>query len=143
MCVCVPGKTPRSSYLRGEVIELPAEINGQRSPVTKRCSRSWVMMEDGAPYPWHGASPSPEPTSLVLGSHPRYWAPPWLIPPSFPGRNFLQKVLLAGGSDSPYSRAMRGQITLSQVIPWVPAVEHHRGLGKSSSRIYCFGFGVD
>ncbi|XP_074438295.1 bifunctional epoxide hydrolase 2 isoform X2 [Larus michahellis] len=31
-------------------------------------------------------------------------------------RNFLQKVLLAGGSDSPYSRAMRGQITLSQLF---------------------------
>ncbi|NXV23103.1 HYES hydrolase, partial [Cepphus grylle] len=31
-------------------------------------------------------------------------------------RNFLQKVLMAGGSDSPYSKAMRGQITLSQLF---------------------------
>ncbi|KAK2523350.1 Ephx2 [Columba livia] len=29
--------------------------------------------------------------------------------------NFLQKVLFAGGSDSPYAKAMKGQITLSQL----------------------------
>ncbi|XP_026702130.1 bifunctional epoxide hydrolase 2, partial [Athene cunicularia] len=33
-----------------------------------------------------------------------------------PGRNFLQKVMFAGGSDSPYARAMRGHITLSQLF---------------------------
>ncbi|KAM6432758.1 bifunctional epoxide hydrolase 2 isoform 1-T1 [Rhynochetos jubatus] len=31
-------------------------------------------------------------------------------------RNFLQKVLFAGGTDSPYAKAMRGQITLSQLF---------------------------
>ncbi|NXW24293.1 HYES hydrolase, partial [Circaetus pectoralis] len=31
-------------------------------------------------------------------------------------RNFLQNVMLAGGSDSPYAKAMRGQITLSQLF---------------------------
>ncbi|NXJ85479.1 HYES hydrolase, partial [Trogon melanurus] len=31
-------------------------------------------------------------------------------------RDFLQKVMFAGGSDSPYSKAMRGQITLSQLF---------------------------
>ncbi|NXT53908.1 HYES hydrolase, partial [Pluvianellus socialis] len=32
------------------------------------------------------------------------------------GRNFLRKVLFAGGSDSPYAKAMKGQITLSQLF---------------------------
>ncbi|NXD72377.1 HYES hydrolase, partial [Eolophus roseicapillus] len=31
-------------------------------------------------------------------------------------RNFLQKVMFAGGSDSPYAKVMRGQITLSQLF---------------------------
>uniref|UniRef100_A0A8C3JHF9 Epoxide hydrolase 2 n=1 Tax=Calidris pygmaea TaxID=425635 RepID=A0A8C3JHF9_9CHAR len=31
-------------------------------------------------------------------------------------RNFLRDVLLAGGSESPYAKAMRGQITLSQLF---------------------------
>ncbi|KAM6083514.1 bifunctional epoxide hydrolase 2 [Chlamydotis macqueenii] len=31
-------------------------------------------------------------------------------------RDFLRKVLFAGGSDSPYARAVRGQITLSQLF---------------------------
>ncbi|NXF55451.1 HYES hydrolase, partial [Oceanites oceanicus] len=31
-------------------------------------------------------------------------------------RNFLQKVMFAGGSDSPYAKAMRGKITLSQLF---------------------------
>ncbi|XP_076188613.1 bifunctional epoxide hydrolase 2 [Aptenodytes patagonicus] len=31
-------------------------------------------------------------------------------------RNFLRKVMFAGGSDSPYAKAMRGQITLSQLF---------------------------
>ncbi|NXW52583.1 HYES hydrolase, partial [Nyctiprogne leucopyga] len=31
-------------------------------------------------------------------------------------RNFLRKVMFAGGSDSPYARVMRGQITLSQLF---------------------------
>ncbi|NXK99686.1 HYES hydrolase, partial [Mesembrinibis cayennensis] len=30
--------------------------------------------------------------------------------------NFLRKVMFAGGSDSPYAKAMRGQITLSQLF---------------------------
>ncbi|KAM7062678.1 bifunctional epoxide hydrolase 2 [Acridotheres tristis] len=35
----------------------------------------------------------------------------WALP-----RNFLRDVLLAGGSQSPHSRAMSGQITLSQLV---------------------------
>ncbi|KFO78300.1 Bifunctional epoxide hydrolase 2, partial [Cuculus canorus] len=31
-------------------------------------------------------------------------------------RNFLLKAMLAGGSDSPYAKAMKGQITLSQLF---------------------------
>uniref|UniRef100_A0A8D0EWG8 Epoxide hydrolase 2 n=1 Tax=Strix occidentalis caurina TaxID=311401 RepID=A0A8D0EWG8_STROC len=31
-------------------------------------------------------------------------------------RNFLQKVMFAGGSDSPYAKAMKGKITLSQLF---------------------------
>ncbi|XP_065538027.1 bifunctional epoxide hydrolase 2 isoform X2 [Lathamus discolor] len=31
-------------------------------------------------------------------------------------RNFLRKVMFAGGSDSPYAKVMRGQITLSQLF---------------------------
>ncbi|NWS78411.1 HYES hydrolase, partial [Crotophaga sulcirostris] len=31
-------------------------------------------------------------------------------------RNFLQKVMFAGGSESPYAKVMRGQITLSQLF---------------------------
>ncbi|XP_061845802.1 bifunctional epoxide hydrolase 2 [Colius striatus] len=31
-------------------------------------------------------------------------------------RNFLQKVMFAGGSNSPYAKVMRGQITLSQLF---------------------------
>ncbi|KAF1527894.1 Bifunctional epoxide hydrolase 2, partial [Eudyptes sclateri] len=31
-------------------------------------------------------------------------------------RNFLRKVMFAGGADSPYAKAMRGQITLSQLF---------------------------
>ncbi|KAM6139668.1 bifunctional epoxide hydrolase 2 [Phoenicopterus ruber ruber] len=31
-------------------------------------------------------------------------------------RNFLRKVMFAGGSDSPYAKLMRGQITLSQLF---------------------------
>ncbi|NWZ47339.1 HYES hydrolase, partial [Haliaeetus albicilla] len=31
-------------------------------------------------------------------------------------RNFLQNVMFAGGSDSPYTKAVRGQITLSQLF---------------------------
>uniref|UniRef100_A0A8C8B010 Epoxide hydrolase 2 n=1 Tax=Otus sunia TaxID=257818 RepID=A0A8C8B010_9STRI len=45
--------------------------------------------------------------------------PPRLTSPPLPGRNFLQKVMFAGGSDSPYAKAMKGQITLSQVSPRV------------------------
>ncbi|NXL39058.1 HYES hydrolase, partial [Glaucidium brasilianum] len=43
----------------------------------------------------------------LLGSCERDYALP---------RNFLQKVMFAGGSDSPYSRAMKGHITLSQLF---------------------------
>uniref|UniRef100_A0A8C8AZZ6 Epoxide hydrolase 2 n=1 Tax=Otus sunia TaxID=257818 RepID=A0A8C8AZZ6_9STRI len=42
--------------------------------------------------------------------------PPRLTSPPLPGRNFLQKVMFAGGSDSPYAKAMKGQITLSQLF---------------------------
>lgn len=43
----------------------------------------------------------------------------WDFPTAlFPVRNFLRDVLLAGGSQSPHSRAMSGQITLSQVCDW-------------------------
>uniref|UniRef100_A0A8C0FL01 Epoxide hydrolase 2 n=1 Tax=Bubo bubo TaxID=30461 RepID=A0A8C0FL01_BUBBB len=42
--------------------------------------------------------------------------PPRLTSPPLPGRNFLQKVMFAGGSDSPYAKAMKGQITLSQLL---------------------------
>uniref|UniRef100_A0A8C3TWA5 Epoxide hydrolase 2 n=1 Tax=Catharus ustulatus TaxID=91951 RepID=A0A8C3TWA5_CATUS len=42
-----------------------------------------------------------------LGNCEREWALP---------RNFLRDVLLAGGSQSPHSRAMSGQITLSQLL---------------------------
>lgn len=53
-----------------------------------------------------------------------YWGTPQLTSPPSPCSNFLQKVLFAGGSDSPYAKAMKGQITLSQVSPWVPIMEH-------------------
>ncbi|NWV46741.1 HYES hydrolase, partial [Daphoenositta chrysoptera] len=42
-----------------------------------------------------------------LGSCEREWALP---------RNFLRDVLFSGGSQSPYSKAMTGQITLSQLL---------------------------
>uniref|UniRef100_A0A8B9YWL2 Epoxide hydrolase 2 n=1 Tax=Buteo japonicus TaxID=224669 RepID=A0A8B9YWL2_9AVES len=43
-------------------------------------------------------------------------SPPQLTSPPLPRRNFFQNVMFAGGSDSPYAKAMRGQITLSQLF---------------------------
>ncbi|NWW71338.1 HYES hydrolase, partial [Climacteris rufus] len=52
-----------------------------------------------------------------LGSFERDWALP---------RNFLRDVLLSGGSDSPYYRVMRGQITLSQLFSEMEQGCRHR-----------------
>ncbi|NXB98373.1 HYES hydrolase, partial [Orthonyx spaldingii] len=52
-----------------------------------------------------------------LGSCEREWALP---------RNFLRDVLLAGGSESPYSKAMRGQITLTQLFSEMEEGCRHR-----------------
>lgn len=92
--------------------------------------RSWAMMEaGGTEHPSPRSAPQ-HPSGIGVSRH----VSPQLTSSPLPCRNFLQNVMFAGGSNSPYAKAMRGQITLSQVSPRVPVVEHHRCLGWGSGR---------